>query len=371
MLGGLGTRAALLAAASCSLVTTVTTVVPPGPAFAAPPDPITATATLAGTTVSDDGSAITGFEVHDGRNLTLHVHSAAMDTDIAVEVQRPADPSAPRPVLYLLNGAGGGQDTATWKRNTDATQFFMDKNVNVVMPIGGAFTYYTDWRSADPKLGQPMWKTFLTEELPPLVDAALDTDGTHAIAGMSMSGTSVLQLAIAAPGLYRAVAAYSGCAQISDPVGQKFANLVISIGGGNPVNMYGPLDDPEWAANDPYVHAEALRGMEIYVSNGSGLPGKHDNVADTRSLGPADGGLPQQILVGGILEAASDWCARNLKARLREMSIPATFDITQAGTHSWGYWQDALRSSWPVLAKGMGLPDADWAPETQRSSESN
>ncbi|MFE3059328.1 alpha/beta hydrolase [Nocardia sp. NPDC059239] len=334
-------------------------VVPAGPALGAPPDPITSTASLAGTAVSDDGSAITSFEVHDSRNLTLHVHSAAMYSDITVEVQRPADTSEPRPVLYLLNGAGGGQDTATWKRNTDSTQFFMDKNVNVVMPIGGAFTYYTDWRSPDPRLGQPMWKTFLTEELPPLVDAALATNGIHAIAGMSMSGTSVLQLPIAAPGLYRAVAAYSGCAQISDPVGQKFTDLVVSIGGGNPVNMYGPMDDPEWAANDPYVHAEALRGLGIYVSNGSGLPGRHDNVADVRSLGPADGGLPQQILVGGILEAASDWCARNLKTRLHQLDIPATFDIAKPGTHSWGYWQDALRASWPVLAQGLELPETD------------
>ncbi|WP_460727585.1 alpha/beta hydrolase [Nocardia heshunensis] len=331
--------------------------VPAGSAVAAPPDPITSNVALFGTPVAEDGSNIKAFEIHDARNLTLHVHSTAMNTDITVEVQRPADTSQPRPVLYLLNGAGGGQDTATWKRNTDATEFFDDKNVNVVMPIGGAFTYYTDWRNPDPRLGQPMWKTFLTEELPPIVDTALGTNEVHAIAGMSMSGTSVLQLPIAAPGLYTAVAAFSGCPQISDPIGQKFADLVISIGGGNPVNMYGPSDDPEWAANDPYVHAEALRGLGLYISNGSGLPGRHDNVADVRSLGPADGGLPQQILVGGILEAASDWCARNLKTRLRELEIPATFDITKPGTHSWGYWQDDLRNSWPVLAKGLDLPE--------------
>ncbi|WP_405498042.1 alpha/beta hydrolase [Nocardia sp. NBC_00511] len=340
-----------------SLVGSFTLAAGAGSAQAAPPDPIIGSTKLAATPVSADGSRISSFEIHDARNLTLHVHSAAMGTDFAVDVQRPADASRPRPVLYLLNGAGGGTDTATWKRNTDSTQFFEDKNVNVVMPIGGAFTYYTDWRTPDPRLGQPMWKTFLTEELPPIVDGALGSDGLSAIAGMSMSGTSVLQLAIAQPGLYKAVAAYSGCAQISDPVGQKFADLVVSVGGGNPVNMYGPMDDPAWAANDPLLHADALRGLGLYISNGSGLPGRHDNIADLRSLGPADGGLPQQILVGGILEAASDWCARNLKTRLHDLHIPATFDITQAGTHSWGYWQDALRASWPVLAKGLDLAE--------------
>ncbi|MRH92523.1 esterase family protein [Nocardia sp. SYP-A9097] len=324
-------------------------------ATAAPPDPITSTATLSSTPVSEDGSRITHFEVRDARNLTLHVRSAAMDAEYTVEVQRPADASAPRPVLYLLNGAGGGQDTANWKRNTDATQFFADKNVNVVMPIGGAFSYYTDWRADDPKLGVNKWKTFLTEELPPLIDGALNGNGLRAIVGMSMSGTSVLQLPIAKPGLYRAVAAYSGCAQISDPIGRKFAELVVSIGGGNPANMYGPDTDPEWAENDPYVHAEDLRGLELYISNGSGLPGKHDNLTDVRSLGPADGGIMQQLLVGGILEAASDWCARNLQTKLEQLEIPATFEISEAGTHSWGYWEDALRASWPVLAKGLEL----------------
>ncbi|WP_420832069.1 alpha/beta hydrolase [Nocardia huaxiensis] len=320
-----------------------------------PPDPITSTATLAATPVSEDGSRIAAFEIRDARNLVLRVWSAAMNTDITVEVQRPADASEPRPVLYMLNGAGGGQDTATWKRNTDSVSFFGDKNVNVVMPIGGKHSYYTDWRTADPALGTNMWKTFLTEELPPIIDEALDTNGVRAIAGMSMSGTSVLQLPIAKPGLYRAVAAYSGCAQISDPIGRKFAEIVVGIGGGNPENMYGPPGDPAWVANDPYVHAEQLRGLELYVSNGSGLPGQHDTLSDVRSLGPADGGLAQQLIIGGILEAASDWCARNLKDKLATLEIPATFEISQAGTHSWGYWEDALRDSWPVLARGLEL----------------
>lgn len=351
MLGEVGRRALTLAVA----VGACTAIVAPAAARPAPADPITGTATLVATPVSEDGSHITAFEIRDERNLTLHVYSAAMDAEFAVEVQRPADPSVPRPVLYMLNGAGGGTDTATWKRNTDATDFFADKNVNVVMPIGGAFSYYTDWRATDPKLGLNMWKTFLTEELPPIIDGALGTNEIRAISGMSMSGTSVLQLPIAKPGLYRAAAAYSGCAQISDPIGRKFAELVVSIGGGNPVNMYGPEGDPEWAANDPYVNAESLRGLELYVSNGSGLPGKHDNIADMRSLGPADGGIMAQLLVGGILEAASDWCARNLETKLGELDIPATFEISKPGTHSWGYWQDALRASWPVLAKGLEL----------------
>ena len=48
-----------------------------------------------------------------------------------------------------------------------------------------------------------------------MIDGALDTTGRNAIGGLSMSATSVLDLAIQAPGLYRGVAAYSGCAMTS------------------------------------------------------------------------------------------------------------------------------------------------------------
>ncbi|WP_327141376.1 alpha/beta hydrolase [Nocardia sp. NBC_01327] len=304
---------------------------------------------------STDGSHIASSESTDARTVKLQVYSAAMDKNIEVDVQRPADTSAPSPVLYLLNGAGGGTDSATWQRQTDALNFLSDKNVNVVQPVGGGFSYYTDWRDADPTLGVNKWKTFLTQELPPLIDKALNTNGRNAIAGLSMAGTSVLQLGIAAPGLYQSVASYSGCAQISDPVGYNAVNLVVAAGGGNTANMYGPKGDPMWAANDPYVHADQLRGMNLYISSGSGLPGPWDTLNGPHTL-PGVGGVVNQTTLGGALEAATNYCSHNLQAKLGQLGIPATFNFTPTGTHSWGYWQDDLKNSWPVLAAGLGLP---------------
>ena len=66
------------------------------------------------------------------RKVTISVFSPAMDRNIPLEVILPADNSEPRPTLYLLNGAGGGEDSATWQRKTDVMNFFQDKNVNVV-----------------------------------------------------------------------------------------------------------------------------------------------------------------------------------------------------------------------------------------------
>lgn len=324
-------------------------------AAAAGADPIISSGSLLAAPRAADGSRIAGFTIQGDRSLKMQVYSAAMDKTIDLDVQRPADTSAPRPTLYLLNGAGGGEDTATWQRQTDALDFLSDKDVNVVTPIGGKWSYYTDWQSPDPVLGVNKWKTFLTAELPPLINAALGTNSVNAIAGLSMSGTSVLQLPIAKPGLYQSVAAYSGCAQISDPVGYNFVNTVIAAGGGDSANMYGPQGDPMWAANDPYVHAEQLRGLNLFISDGNGLPGQYDTLDGPYTL-PGVGGLANQVTVGGALEAATNYCSRNLQNRLTELGIPATYDFQPSGTHSWGYWQDALKKSWPVLAQGLGLP---------------
>lgn len=305
-------------------------------------------------TVSPDGSRIVGTVPLGGRNAMLTVHSAAMNKNIRVRVQRPVDTSTPKPTLYLLNGLDAGLTDLSWTSKTDVLSFIGGKDTNLVMPLGGRGSYYTDWRAPDPYLGVDKWQTFLTEELPPLIDTELHTNGINALAGMSMSGASVLQLAIAKPGLYKSVASYSGCAQLSDPIGTAFADLVVLAGGGNPLNMYGPPGDPMWAANDPYLHADKLRGTNLFISDGTGLPGRHDTLLDPDAT-LLD--LPGQIMVGGIIEAAVHWCTRNLQAKLNDLHIPATFDLQPTGTHSWGYWEDALKASWPTLAKGLALPD--------------
>ncbi len=342
--------------AAAAVLAAVSATMAAGPAAAAG-DPVVDSGAPLAHPVSADGSKIVDFSVVDGRNVTFKVYSAAMDKPITINVQRPADASTPRPVLYLLNGAGGGEDSATWDNKApDALKFLADKDVNVVQPVGGAWSYYTDWRAPDPKLGVNKWRTFFTEELPPIIDGALGTNGLNAIAGLSTSGTSVLQLPIAKPGLYKSVAAYSGCAQISDPVGYTAVNLAVNVwGGGNTVNMYGPQNDPMWAANDPYVHADQLRGLNLFISSGSGLPGQWDTLNGPYTL-PGPGGLANQVIIGGVIEAAVNYCSHNLQAKLNGLGIPATYDFTPTGTHSWGYWHDALIQSWPVLAAGLQLP---------------
>nr|WP_246097933.1 alpha/beta hydrolase family protein [Rhodococcus spelaei] len=294
---------------------------------------------------------------------TLDVYSPSMQRSIPLEILRPTDTSTPAPTLYLLNGAGGGEDGATWKAQTDVAQFFADRHVNVVVPMAGAASYYTDWRRPDPGLaktgennGRNMWTTFLTEELPPVIDRKLHTTGANALAGLSMSGTAVLNLAIAAPELYRSVAAYSGCAMTSQAPGRQFVSLVVEAGGGDADNMWGPPGDPEWTAQDPYVNADKLPPIPIYVASGTGLPGTHDNLANPRLKGNAIT-LGSQIVLGGVIEAATNYCTHRLADRTRDLGMTnVVFNFRPTGTHSWGYWQDDLHRSWQTLADALGVP---------------
>lgn len=311
-----------------------------GTALAEPamPEPISA----------PDGSHVVSFaESRAGIDLT--VHSALMGRPVVLKVLRAPDDSVPAPTLYLLNGSDGGADK-NWADATDVAEFFADKQVNVVIPFGGGGSYFTDWRADDPALGTQRWATFLTRELPPIIDATLKTTGANAIAGISMSGTAVFQLALSAPGVYRAIGSYSGCVRTSDPRGQAVVNAVVSSQQGNTVNMWGPPGDPAWAANDPYLHAEKLRGTAIYVASGNGRPGPLDTVDGVR------GDLVQlayQYMFGAPLEAIANVCTQQLRDRLRELDIPATVDLRSSGTHSWGYWQQDLHNSWPVFSAAL------------------
>ncbi|WP_433762446.1 alpha/beta hydrolase [Nocardia sp. CA-135398] len=335
-----------------TLISALSLAAVPVTARSEPSGPITVAAATTAARPAADGSTLIGMVENPDGMLDLRVHSAAMDTDLLVKVLRAPDSSLPAPTLYLLNGASGGADASSWPEQTDIVDFFRHDQVTVVTPMGGNGSYFTDWRNDDPVLGRQRWTTFLTAELPPIIDSAFNGSGADAIAGISMAATSVFQLALAAPGRYRAIGSYSGCVQTSDPLGQAMIDAVVLRWRGNPINMWGPPNDPAWAANDPAVHAEMLRGTAIYVSTGTGIPGSLDTL-DGHGIRGNGGKLVGQLVNGGVLEAITNQCAHALHERLRQLDIPATFDLRPTGTHSWGYWQEDLHKSWPMIRDAL------------------
>jgi diacylglycerol O-acyltransferase/trehalose O-mycolyltransferase len=120
---------------------------------------------------------ITGVEHVSDRWDNISVYSPSMDKVIVNDVYR-APAAASAPTLYLLNGIDGGLDNKGWFGLTDIGGFFGDKTVNVVSPIGGQFSYYTEWIADDPVLGRNKWQTYLTRELPPVLDPELGANGS-------------------------------------------------------------------------------------------------------------------------------------------------------------------------------------------------
>ena len=167
-----------------------------------------ATAVSAGPASAAPGVSAIERVVAEGPHLhAVYVHSASMDKTIKVQVLTPRADTGPRPSLYLLGGLNEQDpNNSVWTLKTDLAGFYADKNVNVVMPIAGDGSFYTDWQRDDPTLGRHKWETFLTRELPPLIDTQFSGNGVRGVAGLSMGAGAALVLAARNPGFYDAVA---------------------------------------------------------------------------------------------------------------------------------------------------------------------
>ncbi len=327
--------------------------------------------TLAGIAYAHASAGAPYRETHlSSRNFIASVWSPSMRTQVPVLVQSPANRNPGAPVMYMLNGSTGGDEGDDWTHATDANAFFAHMNVWTATPIGGAASYYADWRHVDPSANfrfgvvtpRPLrWETFLTSELPAAFENAhggrSGAGRSRGIAGISMSGTAVIRIAENHPGFYRAVGSYSGCADTASISGQLTLRTVAFVpSGADASNMYGPPGDPEWAAQDPVINAGKLarRTPALWISAATGLPGAHDNLADPRIAGNGSS-LARQVVVGGVAEAVARSCTVTLAHRLAALRIPATVRLLPTGNHSWGYWQDEMHRSWPTFARALGV----------------
>lgn len=280
----------------------------------------------------------------------IWVNSPAMRTKVKLSVLTPAASSGPRPTVYMLDGAGAEGDVSDWITKGRAGRFFADKNVNVVLPTGGAGTFYTDWQNTDPKLGKPMWETFLTKELPPLINSRFDGTGRNAVIGLSMGGQAAFALAIRHPELYSGIASLSGCPPVSGPANEAYVRTTVGRDGGDATNMWGPFGSAGWRAHDPALHLSALRGKNIFLSAGSGAVGPLDV---QRTIAPDEGPRSAVIASSSALEVGANRCSLEFALRLGAADIPFTRGFRLIGTHTWAYWERDLPVLWPTISRGL------------------
>ena len=122
---------------------------------------------------TNDRVKVTNIYWYSSRRVAIWVYSPAMKTNIQVQLLLARDwyakPNARFPQLTMLDGLRAQDNQSGWILNTNVIDFYKDKNVNVVLPVGGESSFYTDWQQPD-RGKHYMWETFLMKELPPILE---------------------------------------------------------------------------------------------------------------------------------------------------------------------------------------------------------
>lgn len=294
------------------------------------------------------GAHITGIEHVNERWDKVSVFSPSMNKVVVNDVYKAAKPGAP--TFYLLPGIDGGDDLAgggiapggkSWFGMTDIQGFFADKNVNVVSPLGGPYSWYTNW-VADPS---KQYQTYMTQELPPLINEEYDTNGKNGVGGLSSTGGTALDYAVQMPGMYQGVGSYSGFLTPSDNAGQ--VALTLSSGGASADAMWGPQGGPLWVAHDPSKNVEKLRGVAVYVAASvSGNIGSVDRLPP--NFGPN--------ITGGFIERIVADSTRVFADRAAAAGVPVTYVVRPDGSHTWGLFESEMQESWnTTIGPALGV----------------
>jgi diacylglycerol O-acyltransferase / trehalose O-mycolyltransferase len=282
------------------------------------------------------GAHITGIEHVNDRWDKVSVFSPSMNKVIVNDVYKA--PKSGAPVFYLLPGIDGGDDiaggglapgTKSWFGMTDIQGFFANKNVNVVSPLGGQFSWYTNW-VADPG---KQYQTYMTQELPPLINEEYNANGRNAVGGLSSTGGTAIDYAVQAPGQYRAVGSYSGMPSV-DP---QQVSMTLMGGGASADAMWGPAGGPLWVAHDPARNVEKLRGVAVYAAaSASGGVGEVDRLP--AGFGPN--------ITGGLIERIVADSTKRFADAAAAAGVPINYVVRPDGSHTWGLFESEMQESW-------------------------
>jgi diacylglycerol O-acyltransferase / trehalose O-mycolyltransferase / mycolyltransferase Ag85 len=293
------------------------------------------------------GASITGIEHVNDRWDKVSVFSPSMNKVIVNDVFKA--PRSGAPTFYLLPGIDGGDNldpggnfapgTKSWFGFTDLQGFFGNKNVNVVSPLGGAFSWYTNWVND----GSKQYQTYMTQELPPLINAQYKTNGRNAVAGLSSTGGTAVDYAIQAPGLYRAVGSYSGF--LTPSTGAQNVALTLGGGGASADAMWGPQGGPLWVAHDPTVNVARLKGTAVFVTASAGGQGDVDKLpAGTNNF------------AGGFIEGIVNDSTKQFADAAAAAGVPITYVVRPQGSHSWGLFESEMQESWnATIGPALGV----------------
>jgi diacylglycerol O-acyltransferase/trehalose O-mycolyltransferase len=279
-----------------------------------------------------------------------------------------------RRVVYALDGLRARNDLNGWEIETNIAQLLTSWNINVVMPVGGQSSFYSDWvapssfgplgsssgsaaglssatgsssGSADQRV-RNTWETFLTRDLPAALHARLGFASTrNGVFGLSMGGSAALTLAAYHPNQFSYAGSFSGFLNNSAPGMPTAMRLaLLDSGGYNIDDMWGPPYSPGWYRNDPFAFAPLLQreNIRLFIAGGSGVPTGKDF---PRS--------PVDVLNAMGVEAVASEQTRAFEIRLDTLGYHnVVYDFAPFGTHSWVYWADDVATMLPDLSTHIG-----------------
>lgn len=250
--------------------------------------------------------------------------------------------------VIALDGLRATNDISGWEHNTRIANL-ADSGVNVVEPVGGLASFYSDWDAPSNFNNQPYryrWSCAINQSLIPTLDRmglAVGKTGKYAIMGISMGGNSSMIIGANNPRIDH-IFSMSGYLNLSAPgmreairIALLDAGIEAGVGPFNSDSMWGPPFSPRWLENDPFVQIGKMRGKKVRVASGSGIPGAY----------PTD---PLGFVQGAPLEALSLAQSRAFQVQALINGVQITSDFPSTGLHAWGYWSDmvfrALNQGW-------------------------
>ncbi|BCW05722.1 alpha/beta hydrolase family protein [Arthrobacter sp. NtRootA1] len=261
--------------------------------------PVSSAADLppAPATTAVSGATIIGQKWLTERSLELTVNSPSFTAPVQVEVMLPngygEDTSRNWPVTYYLNGTYGDQTQLRTMFNGEA---LTDSYDSIVVSPSGKSGYWSDWFNNGAG-GPPMYETFTTQQLIPLIDANFRTlkDRAHrAVLGFSMGGYGTLMLAARHPDLFVAASSLSGAVDTNWLPGAAVHTVSPVLDTAIPDSIYGPraTNEVNWRGHNPVDIAANLRTVDVQLYTGNGVLGASE-VADPIPSGacPVESGI--------------------------------------------------------------------------------
>ncbi|MGC4933182.1 alpha/beta hydrolase [Gordonia sp. DT30] len=248
--------------------------------------------------------------------------------------------------VIMLDGMRAQYDFSGWEINTNI-QELVKQGINVVEPIGGPASFYTNWNAASNFNGQQApykWECVINDRLAPALRARHfgTKGGKFAIMGVSSGGNAALTLAAHRRDLYYAAGSLSGYDFLSAPgmhTMLRLAMLDVAPAPWNVDAMWGPPWDPRWYQNDPSMLLNQMHGLNLFVGSGNGLFGQYNALPNVFN----------DLIQGSTLEVLAFTQAKAFEglAALNGINIKSHYGV---GTHAWGYWQDMV---WSAKAQGF------------------